>query len=135
VGLATGFPDKTVISLVGDMSLIYDRNGLWSDSIPKNLKIVVLNNQGGNIFRILPASGSMPELEDYFELNQPFQAKSTALESNLDYFSADSVSGFQEHWNTFISSPKAAVFELFTDKEINASEVLNRRNFRIKDNG
>jgi 2-succinyl-5-enolpyruvyl-6-hydroxy-3-cyclohexene-1-carboxylate synthase len=135
VGLAIGFPDKTVISLVGDMSFIYDRNGLWSDSIPKNLKIVVLNNQGGNIFRILPASGSMPELEDYFELNQPFQAKSTAIESGLDYFQARSVPEFQEHWNAFITSPKAAVFELFTDKEINAAEVLNRRNFRIKDNG
>jgi len=54
VGLAMGNPDLPVIALGGDMSFFYDRNGIWNEKIPFNLKIVVLNNGGGNIFRIIP---------------------------------------------------------------------------------
>jgi 2-succinyl-5-enolpyruvyl-6-hydroxy-3-cyclohexene-1-carboxylate synthase len=33
--------------LTGDMAFQYDRNAFWSDPIPPNLKVVILNNHGG----------------------------------------------------------------------------------------
>ena len=38
------------------LSFFYDSNGLWNNYVPKNFKIIVINNDGGGIFRILPGN-------------------------------------------------------------------------------
>lgn len=40
--------------VIGDLSFYYDFNGLWHRQLPPNLRIVLLNNSGGEIFRVLP---------------------------------------------------------------------------------
>jgi 2-succinyl-5-enolpyruvyl-6-hydroxy-3-cyclohexene-1-carboxylate synthase len=85
--------------------------------------VVVLNNAGGNIFRIIPGSGSMPELNDFFEMNQPFTARNAALESGMDYFEARDALYLASVWNEFISNPGPALMECFTDKVENAVVV------------
>ena len=40
--------------VIGDLSFYYDFNGLWHSQLPPNLRIVLLNNSGGEIFRGLP---------------------------------------------------------------------------------
>lgn len=40
--------------VIGDLSFYYDFNGLWHSQLPPNLRIVLLNNSGGEIFRVLP---------------------------------------------------------------------------------
>ena len=40
--------------VTGDLSFFYDINGLWNDHIPSNFRVILINNQGGGIFRILP---------------------------------------------------------------------------------
>jgi len=49
--------------LVGDLSFVYDSNALWNQHFPDNLKIVVLNDGGGGIFRLLQG----PDRMDFFE--------------------------------------------------------------------
>ena len=129
VGLAKSQPDKPVIALVGDISFFYDRNGLWSQPIPPNLKIAVLNNGGGNIFRIIPGSGKVAELEDLFELNQTLHAKRTAEDAEMGYYQ---INGYQPDTNSsqvlaWINSPKAALLEYITNKYVNAEVVANLR--------
>ena len=38
------------VLIVGDLSFVYDSNGLWNDYVASSLKIVVMNNAGGQIF-------------------------------------------------------------------------------------
>jgi 2-succinyl-5-enolpyruvyl-6-hydroxy-3-cyclohexene-1-carboxylate synthase len=123
MGLAIAFPEKTILSVIGDMSFIYDRNALWTKSVPSNLRVLVLNNAGGNIFRIIPGSGSMPELDEYFEMNQPFSARNAALESGMDYFEARDASYLGSVWNEFMSNQGSALLECFTEKGDNAVVV------------
>ena len=66
VGMAWGWPEKDHWLILGDLSYFYDRNGLFHNHLPSNLQIVVLNNQGGGIFRKLPGAAQQPELESYF---------------------------------------------------------------------
>lgn len=40
--------------VVGDLSFYYDFNGLWHRQVPPNLRLVLINNSGGEIFRLLP---------------------------------------------------------------------------------
>jgi 2-succinyl-5-enolpyruvyl-6-hydroxy-3-cyclohexene-1-carboxylate synthase len=51
---------KTDCFLLGD--ILYDSNALWNNYIPKNFKIIVINNGGGGIFRILPGHEESPVL-------------------------------------------------------------------------
>lgn len=45
---------KPTILITGDISFFYDSNALWNGNIPTNFKIILVNNSGGGIFRILP---------------------------------------------------------------------------------
>ena len=53
--------------VTGDLSFFYDINGLWNDYIPSNFRIVLINNHGGGIFRILPGVKDSPIYDTYFE--------------------------------------------------------------------
>ena len=123
VGLAIGNPELPVVCLVGDMSFFYDRNGIWKDAIPSNLKFFVLNNGGGNIFRIIPGSSQVPELESLFEMNQPFLAKRTSEDAGLSYWLAESFSDLETQFSTFLESKNATLLECKTDKYQNAAVV------------
>lgn len=55
--------DRHHLLLLGDLSFVYDSNALWNSGFPDNLKVVVLNDGGGGIFRLLDG----PEEMDFFE--------------------------------------------------------------------
>lgn len=118
VGLAKANPDWPLIAVVGDLSFFYDRNGLLPQPLPSNLKIAVLNNGGGNIFRIIPGSGQVPELEELFELNQPLSARRTAEDAGMGFFQLKEYnSDIVEKWLIF---PHSSLLECVTDKYANA---------------
>ena len=66
VGAAVNATLPTVC-ISGDLSFFYDINGLWNKYVPKDFKMVVLNNGGGGIFRILPGFSESEQFEQYFE--------------------------------------------------------------------
>lgn len=59
------------ILLVGDLSFIYDSNALWNRKFPENLKIVVLNDHGGGIFRLLEGPSDMEFFEEFSVTHHP----------------------------------------------------------------
>jgi 2-succinyl-5-enolpyruvyl-6-hydroxy-3-cyclohexene-1-carboxylate synthase len=46
--------ENPVILITGELSFMYDINGLWNQYIPPYTRIIVVNNGEGNIFRIIP---------------------------------------------------------------------------------
>ncbi len=80
-----------VTLLSGDMAFLYDRNAFWHEYLPPNLRIIVLNNQGGGIFRMIEGPREQPEREEFFETRQQFQAKATAEEAGFLYQSVASL--------------------------------------------
>jgi 2-succinyl-5-enolpyruvyl-6-hydroxy-3-cyclohexene-1-carboxylate synthase len=77
--------DKIVTCLIGDMSFFYDRNAFWNTYIPDNLRVILINNHGGNIFRIIDGSNKQPELGEYFETKQNISAEYLCKENDLEY--------------------------------------------------
>lgn len=45
--------EEPVYVIVGDLAYGYDSNALWNRDLPKNLKIILINNEGGGIFHLL----------------------------------------------------------------------------------
>jgi 2-succinyl-5-enolpyruvyl-6-hydroxy-3-cyclohexene-1-carboxylate synthase len=118
--------DKLVTLLTGDMAFFYDRNSLWHNYIPKNLRIIVLNNHGGGIFRLLDGPAGQPELEEYFETRQLNKAELTAKDAGLQYFHCQTLDELQKHLTPFFDlSGGAKLLEIETDPKINA-EVYAR---------
>jgi 2-succinyl-5-enolpyruvyl-6-hydroxy-3-cyclohexene-1-carboxylate synthase len=57
--------------LLGDLSFVYDSNALWNRHFPDNLKIVVLNDGGGGIFRLLKGPDQMDFFEEFSVTHHP----------------------------------------------------------------
>ncbi|MEO6684922.1 MAG: 2-succinyl-5-enolpyruvyl-6-hydroxy-3-cyclohexene-1-carboxylic-acid synthase [Dyadobacter sp.] len=111
---------KTTFLLVGDVAFLYDRNGLLIQPLPDNLKIIVLNNSGGNIFRMIDGPARLPELENYFETRHPFTAKRTSEDSKIEYFQATDFDGLKTQLRMFLETDKISLLEVFTDPAENA---------------
>ncbi|GAB4488911.1 MAG: 2-succinyl-5-enolpyruvyl-6-hydroxy-3-cyclohexene-1-carboxylic-acid synthase [Raineya sp.] len=93
--------EKIVTLITGDMAFLYDRNAFWHNHLPPNLRVVVLNNFGGGIFRLLPESGKLPELETFFETKQNSTAQQVAQEFGLGYLLAKNQDELQEALKDF----------------------------------
>lgn len=81
--------DKLNILITGDMAFFYDRNAFWHNYEIPNLRVVLVNNHGGGIFRIINGPDKLPELEEYFETRQRLNARLTAEEFGFEYLNCD----------------------------------------------
>ncbi len=119
VGVALG-TQKIVTVLIGDVAFFYDRNALWQYPIPANLRIVLLNNAGGHIFRMIDGPGRQPELETYFETEQPLTAERTAADAQISYQAVQDHPSLANALTDFFAPGKTAkLLEIKTDKEAN----------------
>jgi 2-succinyl-5-enolpyruvyl-6-hydroxy-3-cyclohexene-1-carboxylate synthase len=118
---------EEITSLItGDLSFFYDSNALWNHYVSKKLRLIVINNGGGGIFRFIDGPSSLPSLEDFFETKNQRSAKSLAEEAQLDYFAANTIDGLKEALKTFFDlGNRAKLLEIFTPKEINAEILRN----------
>jgi len=124
VGAAISSKKLTTL-IIGDMAFFYDTNGLWHHHVPANLRIILINNGGGGIFRIIEGPSSVPELEEYFETRHQHNAKNIAATFGLDYSSCSSFNELEELLPLlYVGKAKASILEIFTPYEENA-EVLS----------
>lgn len=84
--LASGRP---TVLLTGDLAFFYDRNAFWHNYLLPNLRMVLFNNHGGGIFRLIDGPGRQPELEEYFETRQTLTAERTARDFGMEYNQID----------------------------------------------
>ncbi|WP_234733860.1 2-succinyl-5-enolpyruvyl-6-hydroxy-3-cyclohexene-1-carboxylic-acid synthase [Tellurirhabdus bombi] len=123
VGAALANPNKLITALIGDMAFFYDRNALWNAYVPTNLRIVLLNNHGGNIFRMIDGPSRQPELELYFETPQPLTAENTARDAGIGYQRINSYAGLRDSLATFFEPAKAGkLLEIETDRKQNTEQ-------------
>lgn len=115
VGAAVGRSDKQTVFITGDIGFLYDSNALWNSYIPKNFKIILINNGGGGIFRILPGHEEKPVFNTYFETSHNLTAEHLAKMYKLNYFTANDVASLEEAIKNLYSSNNAAgILEVFT---------------------
>lgn len=112
--------DKIVTLITGDMAFLYDRNALWNNYLPSNLRIVVMNNHAGGIFRIIEGPNKQPELETYFETNQKQNVKNTVADAAMDYILCERREELKEAVVTFFEKgTKGRVMEIPSNTLVN----------------
>ena len=111
--LANG--QKQTIFITGDISFLYDSNALWNNYIPKNFKIILINNGGGGIFRILPGHEETPVFNTFFETSHGLTAEHLAKMYGFDYHIArDERSLVHELAALYNQNDKPSILEIFT---------------------
>ena len=123
VGASLIHKEPTVL-ITGDLSFLYDSNGLWNKYLRPDFRIIVINNEGGGIFRILPGKEETQNFEDYFETIHELDIRSLCKVHQLEYQKADSEKTLQEELATFFNDSKTAkVLEIKTPRKLN-NEIL-----------
>jgi 2-succinyl-5-enolpyruvyl-6-hydroxy-3-cyclohexene-1-carboxylate synthase len=84
LGFALSVPERTVWLITGDLSFVYDLNVFSCNERPDNLRIVVINNQGGDIFRLIDGPSRQPECEDLFATPRKIDLQTLAMAWGCD---------------------------------------------------
>jgi len=116
--------DKITTLITGDLGFFYDSNALWNKYLCGNLRIIIINNGGGGIFRLIDSKES-PLLEKYFEAKHSMKAEGLVRAHNIPYYSASNEYELAQNLNKLYKDHKGkpAILEVFTPNEVNA-EVL-----------
>lgn len=69
IGAQLAYRHGITLLITGDMGLAYDLTALGTKQVTERMRVIVLKNGGGNIFRCIPTTQSLPELESCLELN------------------------------------------------------------------
>ncbi|SDM25104.1 2-succinyl-5-enolpyruvyl-6-hydroxy-3-cyclohexene-1-carboxylic-acid synthase [Siphonobacter aquaeclarae] len=112
--------DEPVYLLIGDVAFFYDRNALWHPQLPANLRIVLLNNSGGSIFRMIDGPARQPELGQYFETRHHTSAERVCADAGIDYFPAGDEAALRKGLSELKKEgDKPKLLEISTDPERN----------------
>ncbi len=130
-GAALDAKEDTVL-ITGDIAFFYDQNGLWHDHLSDKLKIILINNGGGGIFRFIEGTDSTDNLA-LFETPHNLTARHVAAMHGIPYLQANDETSLSQGIEQIFSVPGPVILEIFTPREKNG-EVL-REYFRYLKEG
>ncbi|MTH16801.1 2-succinyl-5-enolpyruvyl-6-hydroxy-3-cyclohexene-1-carboxylic-acid synthase [Flavobacterium sp. LC2016-01] len=120
---------KQNIFVTGDISFLYDSNALWNSYIPKNFKIILINNGGGGIFRILPGHEEKPVFNTYFETSHHLTAEHLAKMYQFKYLQASDNESLEKGISElYAANDTPVILEIFTPTAQN--DVILKQYFK-----
>ena len=123
MGFAMRHKNQTVL-VTGELSFFYDINGLWNNYIPPYTRIIVFNNGGGDIFKIIPGPDSTNALDEFILTQHHKNAEDLARHFGFSYTKADDEDTLSRVLDNFFKHDvKAKILEVDT-AEIENSAVL-----------
>jgi 2-succinyl-5-enolpyruvyl-6-hydroxy-3-cyclohexene-1-carboxylate synthase len=121
---------QSTVFITGDLSFFYDSNALWNHYIPLNFRIIIVNNRGGGIFRILPGNKNSENFSTFFETNHLLDAEPISKLFDLEYTSASSKEELDTALVDFYKqSSRPKILEVFTPSSINDQILLSYFDF------
>jgi 2-succinyl-5-enolpyruvyl-6-hydroxy-3-cyclohexene-1-carboxylate synthase len=117
--------DQNVKLITGDIAFFYDVNVFFNEHVPKNLKIIILNNHGGGIFNLIKGPESLGESIKFQTTPHFLNASSLCDHFGIAYFVANDITSLRSYYNQFDSYQGAAVLELITNEQENQNAFNN----------
>ncbi|MDD1413643.1 2-succinyl-5-enolpyruvyl-6-hydroxy-3-cyclohexene-1-carboxylic-acid synthase [Dolichospermum sp. ST_con] len=112
---------QSSVMLTGDLSLLHDTNGfLISNKFIGHLTIILINNNGGGIFEMLPIAKFNPPFEEFFATPQNIDFSQLCATYNVEY---NLINAWEELQNQLRSLPKTGirVLEVKTNRNRDAT--------------
>ena len=127
IGYATA-SSKLNFILIGDLSFFYDMNALWNNNYGSNIRILLLNNSGGEIFHALPGLELHQNASRFVVANHHTSAKAWAEDRGFEYLTAHNDGELEANVRKFIEpniTDRPILFEIFTEKEKDVELLKN----------
>ena len=120
IGYATA-SDKLNFIIIGDLSFFYDMNALWNSNYGANVRILLLNNEGGEIFHALPGLVLHENARRFVTATHKSSAHAWAEDRGFEYLSAHNDAELDEAVKRFTEpsvTQRPMLLEVFTDKQL-----------------
>lgn len=127
---ASIFVEEPTLLITGDLSFFYDSNALWNAHIRPDFRIILINNSGGGIFRILPGNEDTGEFSTFFETHHGHTAEHLAKMYGFSYQKVDDEAQLKNGLTGFYDasgSPK--ILEVSTPRLLNDKILLGYFDF------
>ncbi|MBL7985210.1 MAG: hypothetical protein JNM91_09435, partial [Flavobacteriales bacterium] len=107
---------KLTTLITGDTAFCYDSNAFWNAHLSPLLKVIVIDNGGGNIFRYIDGPDRDPELLQWFEAPHTRSIEKLVRSYDLPYYHAnDQVSLEAGLDKLYAEHDRPAVLHITTD--------------------
>ena len=126
---------KKVFCVIGDLSFFYDENALWQQQLTGNLRILLLNNYEGGIFRNLKGLEQSPSRNTLVAGSHRVSAEGICQQFGLTYRRVTTDQELQEgmEWLGNVESQRPVVLEVITDAQEDETIFKNYyRNLKYK---
>ena len=116
----TGAP---VMLVCGDMSAQYDMGALAIADVPDSFRLVVLDNRGGGIFRMIASTKEMESdmREYYYSGNVNLPLSGLADSFGFEYFEACSEESLMRVYAEFLACRRKAILRIATDPGVDTA--------------
>jgi len=118
--------ENPVILITGELSFMYDINGLWNQYIPPYTRIIVVNNGEGNIFRIIPGPSNTNAVDEFIATKHHKNVENLAKHFGFSYFKVEEEETFLRVLDNFFKADeKPKILEIDTSEIQNADVLKN----------
>lgn len=128
IGYAAARPDRQVFLIIGDLTFFYDMNSLWNRHLPTNLRILLINNDGGAIMHSPLPKDYNDRASRHVSAGHHTSAQGWIESLGLAYSSARTAgdAASQLDWLVNPSADESRVVEVFTEK---VSDIQQLRSY------
>lgn len=131
IGLSVS-TDKPGVLMIGDIAFLHDTNGLLlAKEVHKPLVIVLLNNGGGTIFRMLPVHTIKNKYSKYFETPQNTKIAALCRAHNIDHTLVSRPEQIIPTFDKLIERNGVHVMECITGADESMTQRQSLWNFKI----
>ena len=113
VGAALVNSGQTLL-ITGDLSFFYDSNAFWNKMLSPKLKIIVINNNGGGIFRILPQTKAVTHFKEFLETTHNLTALNLCAMYGVAYKQVTSPDTLEPQLDWLFNQQTTALLEVIT---------------------
>ena len=109
--------------VIGDLSLMYDMNGL-NENIPNNVRILVINNYAGAEFHKNFGLDRIATLNDHIAAGHKTIMKKVTSINNFEYLFANNSEQLEKNLQRFVKkNDKPIILEVFTNADKDAKKL------------
>ncbi len=117
---ASKMDDAFTYCVIGDLSFFYDENALWQQQLGGNLRILLLNNCQGGIFRNLKGLEQSPARDSLISAHHTTSAEGICQQFDIHYLPATDEPSLRTGLKLLhsLKSHRPVLLEVFTDINI-----------------
>lgn len=115
--------------ITGDVAFFYDINAFWGNgNLPDNLKIVLINNNGGGIFTMINGPKNFPDSLKYQTTPHGRSAELFCKDIRMGYLKADNYADLTKQFDVLIKQNGIVLLEVFVNPDDTAKFFTQFKN-------